>query len=89
MSKKGSTFSLTEIKSWAKQHYEWLKNHPNSTLKDALNDEEMKETFKASNGWWQRFSNRYGINMKKYLEQIGSAKKMATGKNPKKSKKIL
>ena len=42
-------------------------------LKYDLTEEELKETFVASNGWWHRFSKRYDLASENLLGEAGSA----------------
>ena len=42
-------------------------------LKYDLTEEELKETFVASNGWWHRFSKRYNLASENLLGEAGSA----------------
>ena len=58
-------------------------------LKYDLTEDELKETFVASNGWWHRFSKRYNLASENLLGEAGSADHKAAEEFPAKLKKII
>ena len=58
-------------------------------LKYDLTEDELKETFVASNGWWHRFSKRYNLSSENLLGEAGSADHKAAAEFPEKLKKII
>ena len=55
------------------------------TAKDSFDDlsqKEIKETFKASNGWWHKYSKKYNLGSVKLLGEAASADHKAAAEFP-------
>ena len=76
--------SLEETKHKAKSLFQMSKEKLENK-----SEEEEKETFMASQGWWEKFSKRNGRGSVKLLGEAASADTEAAERYPPKLKQII
>ena len=77
--------SLQEVKYKASTLFEFLKDKQ----PQPLTEKQMKEDFKASNGWWQKFCNRTNYGSVNLHGESASADHEVAEKYPEQLKKII